>query len=231
VYGLPVVRIAPHRPSQRRRRPARLYADAAARWQAVIASIAARRASDQAVLVGTRSIRASEHLSALLGEAGIAHRVLNAKQDGEEAALIAAAGGSGVVTIATNMAGRGSDIKPDAAVIAAGGLHVIVTERHDNRRVDRQLVGRCARQGDPGTWETLLSLDDELVAHFVPSANRALRAALRRAPRSRLLQALGLAYYRCAQWRTERAHRAMRFALLRADFQTRRSLSFGGQME
>jgi hypothetical protein len=130
----------------------------------VVDSVARHSRQGRPVLVGTRSIAASEHLSGRLQAAGIAHQVLNAKQDEQEAGCVAHAGEAGQVTIATNMAGRGTDIKLDDAVRAAGGLHVILTELHDASRVDRQLAGRCARMGDPGSWEEILSLDDELPA-------------------------------------------------------------------
>lgn len=231
VYGLPVVRVQPHRPSRRQKLPTLLLPTAQARWDAVLQDIRAACERGQPVLVGTRSIRASEALSAILDEAGVAHRVLNAKQDNEEAAIVAEAGKAGVVTIATNMAGRGTDIKLAEGVDARGGLHVIVVERHDNARVDRQLVGRCARQGDAGTWRVICSLDDELMQDFLPSVVLLLKQFLQNDPGHWLWQKMGLSLYRLAQWRVERAHRSVRRRLLTADFRLRQSLSFSGQME
>jgi preprotein translocase subunit SecA len=181
--------------------------------------------------VGTRSVAASEAISHVLTLAGITHTVLNAKQDADEAATIEAAGQPGRVTIATNMAGRGTDIVLADASRQAGGLHVILTERHDNARVDRQLVGRCARQGDPGSWQALLSLDDELLRSQPAAVRAALARGLATPGLQAAAQALGLALMHGAQRRTERAHAAARRNLLSSDFQTRQALSFSGQME
>jgi preprotein translocase subunit SecA len=124
------------------------------------------------VLIGTRTVSASEQLGAALTAQGIAHVVLNARQDSDEAQLVARAGEPGRVTVATNMAGRGTDILLAEGVAARGGLHVVLTEYNDSRRVDRQLIGRCARQGDPGTFETLIALDDEIFATHAPRLRR-----------------------------------------------------------
>jgi preprotein translocase subunit SecA len=116
------------------------------------------------VLVGTRSIDKSEHLSRLLTEAGIEHQVLNARHLASEADIIAQAGQAGKVTVATNMAGRGTDIQLGPGVEEQGGLHVIATELHEARRIDRQLIGRCGRQGDPGSYRQFMALDDEILS-------------------------------------------------------------------
>ena len=118
------------------------------------------------VLVGTISVEVSETLSRMLKRSGIAHNVLNAKQHQREAEIVAHAGEPGAVTIATNMAGRGTDIKLGAGVREAGGLHIIGTERHESRRIDRQLRGRAGRQGDPGSSKFFLSLEDDLMRLF-----------------------------------------------------------------
>ena len=115
------------------------------------------------MLIGTRTVETSEVLSALLAKAGLDHQVLNARQDQEEADIIATAGQPGRITVATNMAGRGTDIGLAAGVVKAGGLHVIATECNDSRRIDRQLYGRCGRQGDPGSVEAILSWEDEIL--------------------------------------------------------------------
>ena len=169
VYRLPVARVPLHRPSLWRDGGIRCYRSAAEKWAAVVASVR-RHAVDggRPVLVGTRTVRASEELSARLATAGIEHVVLNAKQDGDEAAVIAMAGRRGGVTVATNMAGRGTDIELGAGVVDAGGLHVILTEYHESPRIDRQLFGRAARQGDPGSGEAIVALDDELFAVHAP---------------------------------------------------------------
>ncbi|MBF0097329.1 MAG: preprotein translocase subunit SecA [Magnetococcales bacterium] len=231
VYALGVVRVEPQRPSQRRVLPTRYFADADSRWQAVVAAVRERAIAGQAVLVGTRSIAASELLADYLQAAGIAHRLLNAKQDHAEAALIGQAGLSGRVTIATNMAGRGTDIRPEASVLRAGGLHVILTEGHDNARVDRQLVGRCARQGDPGSAQSFLAMDDTLCVQGVQVFGAKFAKILKAQPRSPLWQWLAAGLYRLAQWRTERGQSQIRRRLLKADFQMRRALSFSGKME
>ncbi|MBK9162211.1 MAG: preprotein translocase subunit SecA [Nitrosomonadales bacterium] len=231
VYWLGVVRVEPYRPLQRRTLPPRLFATADERWQAVIESIQERHVAGQPVLVGTRSVMASELLSGLLTQVGIPHQVLNAKQDESEAEIVAQAGEAGRVTIATNMAGRGTDIHLEPEVVKLGGLHVILTERHDNARVDRQLAGRCARQGDPGSWQSILSLEDITVRNFMPWLNRWLRSWLERDPHSRYATQSGLLYYSLAQRRVEWTDRRVRRSLLSSDFRTRRSLSFSGKME
>ena len=125
-------------------------------------------ATGRPVLIGTRSIDKSELLSKLLQRAGIEHQVLNANHVAAEAEIVAEAGQPGKVTVSTNMAGRGTDIKLGDGVDELGGLHVICTEMHDSARIDRQLIGRCGRQGDPGTFRLYLSLDDELLLGLGP---------------------------------------------------------------
>ncbi|HEX4880212.1 MAG TPA: preprotein translocase subunit SecA [Limnobacter sp.] len=231
VYGLPVVRIQPRLKNKRLYLPSRMFVDSEQRWLAVVDSVRARLASGQAVLVGTRSVKASEALSLHFQEAGIAHQVLNAKNDKEESELVAHAGEPGKVTIATNMAGRGTDIHLSDSVRNAGGLHVILTERHDNKRVDRQLIGRCARQGDPGTCEEMLSLEDELFQGRAAMIVNCLRWCLSHFPHARWPHALALRVCRFYQWSVERQHRKIRGSMLSSDFQARRSLSFSGQLE
>ncbi len=125
--------------------------------------------------MGTRSVRASEHLSGLLTQAGLVHSVLNAVRHEEEAQIVAGAGQQGRITVATNMAGRGTDIKLGREVADLGGLAVIATERHESRRVDLQLFGRASRQGDPGSAEAFVSLEDELPNRYAPYLARLLR--------------------------------------------------------
>lgn len=163
VYRLPVVTIPTNRPTQRTHLGDALYPTANEKWVAVVETLRQLKAQSRPVLVGTRSVAASEHLSQLLSAAGLQHQVLNARQDQEEAEVIARAGERGRITVATNMAGRGTDIRLAADVAGIGGLHVLATERHDTRRVDRQLFGRSARQGDPGSFQSIVSLEDEVV--------------------------------------------------------------------
>lgn len=167
VYRLAVTCVSPHRPSRLTRWPDSVVPDREAQMTRLLERIASCRESGRPVLVGTRTLALSERIAARLDAAGIPHRLLNARQDAEEAAVVAAAGTSGAVTIATNMAGRGADIPLDHRARAAGGLHVIGVELNDSGRVDRQLFGRAARQGDPGSCERLLSLDDETLAASV----------------------------------------------------------------
>jgi preprotein translocase subunit SecA len=166
VYRLAVVSMPPHRPSQRYDAGEHVFATAAAKWQAVVARTATLHHQSRPILIGTRSVAASEYLSHLLTAAGLPHQVLNARQDREEAAVLAQAGSPGRITVATNMAGRGTDIRLAPGVAQRGGLHVIATEWHEARRIDQQLFGRCARQGDPGSYESFVALEDELVTVY-----------------------------------------------------------------
>jgi preprotein translocase subunit SecA len=166
VYRLRVVPVPTNKPSARRAEPFRLYQTVQEKWQAVVKRIAEIHRQERPVLVGTRSVADSEHLSRLLSEAGLAHRVLNARQDKEEADIIAEAGRKRRITVATNMAGRGTDIVLTQETREAGGLHVLATECHDSKRIDRQLFGRCGRQGDPGSYEAIASLEDSLFAGY-----------------------------------------------------------------
>jgi len=168
VYGRPVIVVPTHRPVIREKRPTRVFRTEAGKWAAIVESIEREHRAGRPVLVGTRSIAASEHLSERLSARGLAHRVLNANFDADEAEMISSAGRAGAITVATNMAGRGTDIKPDAESLEAGGLHVILTELHAAHRIDRQFIGRAGRQGDPGSSQTFASLEDELVRQYAP---------------------------------------------------------------
>jgi preprotein translocase subunit SecA len=174
VYRLPVVSAPTHRPCRRLTLPDLILATAEQKWAAIVKEVKSVHASGRPVLVGTRSIENSEHLSQLLDAAGIPHQVLNARHTASEAKRVACAGRQRYVTVATNMAGRGTDIILEAGVAELGGLHVICTEMHETARVDRQLAGRAARQGDPGSVRRFLALDDEIIsAAFGPNeANR-----------------------------------------------------------
>ncbi|HEX6364450.1 MAG TPA: hypothetical protein VFZ93_15945, partial [Albitalea sp.] len=168
-YGLPVVRVPLHKPSLRLDLGVRCLPDAASKWQAVADAVEREAVrAGRPVLVGTRTVKASEELSAVLHARGIEHFVLNAKQDKDEAMIVSRAGEPGRVTVATNMAGRGTDIALGDGVAGRGGLHVILTEFHESRRIDRQLYGRSARQGDPGSNEAIVALDDDLFVAQAP---------------------------------------------------------------
>ncbi len=165
LYRRRVVRIPTHRPQRRAACPTRIFATMAAKHAAIVAEVRAELARGRPILIGTPSIEASEALSAALVAAAIPHRVLNARRHAAEAEIVALAGLAPRVTIATNMAGRGTDIELAPATRSAGGLHVIATELHTSRRIDRQLIGRAARQGDPGSYRFLLSVEDELLVN------------------------------------------------------------------
>jgi preprotein translocase subunit SecA len=166
IYSVGVFKVPTNRPSRRTWDPDLIFSTEAEKFQAVAQQIIKLNARGVPVLIGTRSIEKSERLSALLTEAKIEHQVLNAKNHEIEAQIVAQAGQPGKVMVATNMAGRGTDIKLGEGIAAKGGLHVIGTERHESRRIDRQLAGRCARQGDPGHAEFFVSLEDEIIEAF-----------------------------------------------------------------
>jgi preprotein translocase subunit SecA len=177
-YGLRVVRIPTNRPEQRRDMGTRLYRTGEAKRRAVLEAACAQRARGRPVLIGTRTVAESERLAELFTAEAIECVVLNAHHDKEEAAIVARAGEPGRITIATNMAGRGTDIKLAPGVAAAGGLHVVITEFSESRRVDRQLIGRGGRQGDPSTYEAIVTLDDELFRTFAPGVVSTLAKSL-----------------------------------------------------
>jgi preprotein translocase subunit SecA len=229
VYGLTTLRVPTHRPVLRRHLGTRVAPDAVAKWHAVAARTQALAQPDTSgrpgrpVLIGTSSVADSEAVSAALTARGVAHEVLNARQDADEAAVVARAGLAGQVTVATNMAGRGTDILLAPGVAALGGLHVILTAFHDSTRIDRQLYGRAGRQGNPGSCEAIVALDDALFTRHAARAARLLgplaHAGVAGAPARRLLQ-------RLAQGAAARAHALVRSEQLVQDAQTDRGLGF-----
>ncbi|WP_426107292.1 hypothetical protein [Massilia sp. TSP1-1-2] len=225
-FGISMVAIPRNRPAVRRFLGVRLLAQSEQRWRAIALRAAELAGAGRAVLIGTRSVQASEELSAMLTSLGQAHQVLNALQDQHEAAIVADAGQPGRVTVATNMAGRGTDIDLAPPVRSAGGLHVILSEFHESRRIDRQLYGRAGRQGDPGSCEAIVSLEDELFCRFAPLLVRHLaRTAADNAelhPRwGRLLQLL-------AQYRAERQNAGVRRNTAQRDSAMERTMAFSG---
>lgn len=166
IYGLEVLQVPTNRPNQRVDMPDVVYKSEEGKFRAVVDQIVERHKKNQPILVGTVSIENSELLSEMLKRKGVPHKVLNAKYHAEEAEIISRAGEPGSVTIATNMAGRGTDILLGEGVSDVGGLHIIGTERHESRRIDNQLRGRAGRQGDPGSTQFYLSLGDELMKRF-----------------------------------------------------------------
>jgi preprotein translocase subunit SecA len=225
VYHLPVITIPTHRPCVRRMLPDRVFADPETKWDAVVQDISRIHTQGRPILVGTRSIEASEHLARCLAREGLAFQLLNAVHHREEAQIVAQAGQAGQITIATNMAGRGTDILLGPGVVAMGGLHVIATERHESGRIDRQLFGRGARQGDPGSAQAFLSLDDELFRRFLPQT---LRGRVRHAVAHRLPGASLLARQAAAlsQYVAQRQAYRQRCAVLRMDTWLDDALSF-----
>lgn len=174
IYNMEVIQIPTNRPIQRDDRPDLLYPTMESKFKAVVADIKERHRKGQPVLVGTVAVETSEYLSQLLNKEKIPHEVLNAKNHFKEAEIILNAGQKGAVTIATNMAGRGTDIKLGFGVVELGGLAVIGTERHESRRIDNQLRGRSGRQGDPGVTQFYLSLEDDLMRRFGSDRVKAL---------------------------------------------------------
>jgi preprotein translocase subunit SecA len=227
VYGLSIEGVPLRRPSRRVHLPTRVFASSQQHWQAVVSRVAALRGQGCAVLIGTDSVADSERLAVMLAAARIPHRVLNARNHGEEAALIARAGESGSVTVTTNMAGRGTDIPLGPGVAERGGLHVICCQHNASARIDRQLHGRAGRQGEPGSVETLLSLEQGLLARGWP---KFLKQALRRrgAPICGVLAGFLMWW---PQMREEWRQRSERRLLLESDRRMQQRLSFSGRGE
>ena len=229
VYRLATARIPTNRPTRRTRWPDQIYASDEEKWSATVNRIEQMHRQNRPVLVGTRSVKASEHLSKLLTEKKLEHHLLNARQDASEAMIVAEAGRPGRITVATNMAGRGTDIQLGEKVAELGGLHVIATELHEARRIDRQLFGRCGRQGDPGSCEAIVSSEDELPRIHSRGIWKILsRAAYPRQPVPSPLRALNL---KAAQRSAERLHRRMRRDLLKVDEHLDSALAFSGKSE
>ena len=166
IYGLPVLQVPTNKPIQRKDLPDVIFKNKRGKYKAVVREVERRHATGQPMLIGTTSIEQSEELSHMLDQANIPHSVLNAKYHEREAAIVALAGQKGAVTIATNMAGRGTDISLGEGVAELGGLAIIGTERHESRRINNQLRGRAGRQGDPGSSQFFLSLEDDLLRIF-----------------------------------------------------------------
>ena len=224
VYGVGVARIPTHHPCRRKVEPTVVVPTAEAKWRTIAEHAVALVETGRPVLIGTRSVAASQLASDLLRGHGVQHSLLNAAQDAAEAAIVACAGDTGRVTIATNMAGRGTDIKLAPGVAERGGLAVILSDRHDAARIDRQLAGRGARQGDPGSFMQVLSLEDALLDPLHAFAAGRLLLGLARAHRW-----LACALFAVMQWRAEQRHRAVRRELMRFEARLQGALSFAGR--
>jgi preprotein translocase subunit SecA len=222
VYKLRVVQIPTNKPVKRTRMPDLVFPTEAQKFDAIVQEVKRMREAGRPVLLGTRSVEKSEAVADRLTKLGIPHRVLNAKQDKEEALIVSQAGQQGMVTVATNMAGRGTDIKLGPGVAQAGGLHVIGTERHEAIRIDRQLLGRAGRQGDPGSGQLFLSLEDKILEAIGPERFHRLRD-IGRAGGTRDWGAFRKLFV-IAQKKTERKHYRQRLDLMHYERQRKELL-------
>lgn len=226
VYGLTVVRIPTHRPRIVNERRPVVAQTPEERWQLICEEVMAEQAAGRPVLVGVRSVPASETIARLLRQRGCEPAVLNALSHAQEAEIVAGAGQPGVVTIATNMAGRGTDIRLAETVVAGGGLHVIIAEPNDSARVDRQLAGRCGRQGDPGSVSRYVCLQDSVAHRYLLPMHRELSERLR-GRWANLRDQWVVWASRGAQRRAEQEAFERRLSVLRSDDWQESALPFG----
>ncbi len=250
IYHLPVVLIPTNRPCVREYLADLIFTSEGAKWKRIVQEVVRVHKTGRPILVGTRSVRASDHLSRLLSQQGLDHQVLNAVHHKEEADIVRQAGQRGRITVATNMAGRGTDIKLGPGLAEIGGLHVIATERNESGRIDRQLFGRCARQGDPGSAQAIVSLEDEFVSRYAKTLVRIARkwrgpepdeeAACvltndRSGTRRKVRHRVGLRpdvltfLFRYTQWWADRMALSRRKAVIKSDRWLDDHLSFAGR--
>ena len=228
IYHTPIVVIPTNRPCKRKNLPDIVLPTEATKWKIILLEIRRVHERGQPVLVGTRSVRASEYISQLLEGEHLNHQVLNAVRHREEAQIIAGAGQAGKITVATNMAGRGTDIKLGRGVAELGGLHVIASERNESGRIDRQLFGRCGRQGDPGSTQAIVSLEDEFVSRYAKNIVAYLK-------KRHALNTDGIcskttrAAFRLSQLRAEKLALRQRKSVMRTDHWLEEQLSFSGK--
>ncbi len=230
VYKLHVVRVAPHKPLVRKGSDTQVFAHEKEKMNEILKKVRDIHESGRPVLIGTPTVDVSEKISSLLNAAGMWHRVLNARQDKEEAEIISLAGEKGQITVATNMAGRGTDIKLGQGVKEIGGLHVIATELHSARRIDRQLFGRCGRQGDPGSFEGYVSIDDGILNSYASSLIGSIYSYLA-GRNTKTYTFLCRLFVGFAQRRLEKKHFVMRRHLLKLDESMESALAFSGRGE
>jgi len=228
IYNLPVVVIPTNRPCIRKNLPDMLLTDESAKWKKIVQEIHRIHKTGRPVLIGTRSVRASECLSQMLKAEKLEHQVLNAVRHLEEARIVAKAGQAGKITVATNMAGRGTDIKLSPGIAELGGLHVIASERNESARIDRQLFGRCARQGDPGSAQAIVCLEDEFVSRYAKPLLTYLRKQHSHA-KDDISSLFTRGVFRLAQLRAERLALRSRKAVMRTDHWLEEQLSFAGR--
>ncbi|WP_432470957.1 preprotein translocase subunit SecA [Amphritea sp. HPY] len=229
VYGLAVTPVKPNKAERRISQPTQVFKTADERWQQVVIRCQEMMLQGRAVLIGTASVAASETASEHLQQAGVAHQLLSAKQDKQEAEIVAQAGQPGRVMVATNMAGRGTDIKLAPSVNDAGGLHVILTEHYESVRVDRQLAGRSARQGDPGSFEMLLTLEDQPIRTLRGKSLMTTCQTL--GVKSAAGQKAALNLLRVEQQYVERQNYLARQATLEYDHKQNELLAFSGPVD
>ena len=231
VYDLRVCDIPPNKPNRRTYFPIRCFGSLQQKWEAIAQDALSKAAKGQPVLIGTRSVEASDCVARQLNwhvknGSEIDFVVLNARQDCHEAEIIAQAGRSGRITVATNIAGRGTDIKLEHASKQAGGLHVILTEHHESARIDRQLIGRCGRQGDVGTVQIIVSFEEELLRHHQP-----LLCSIGKHIRFKQLAALWMGVtVKLAQYAAQRHHYRIRMQTLKQDRELSKQIGFAGKV-
>ena len=234
-YGLAVCPVHTHKPTQRRRDKTDIYYTHEDKWQAVADEAISQHEMSRPVLIGTRTIKDSECISELLKIKQYEHQVLNARHYKLEAEIVATAGQAGRITVATNMAGRGTDIKLDAVAEAAGGLHVICCDKNESRRIDRQLFGRSARQGDPGSYKIICSLEDDgVIKYFSKFTLMLLRyRGKREIPEGQIVRFYWLAntLIKVSQRIIEYHHRQIRKSMMKIDEKRESMLAFTGNSE
>jgi preprotein translocase subunit SecA len=230
VYRLNVVSIPTNRPLQRQQVRDKVFVKADDKWHEIVNTVRSLHQQQRPVLIGTRSVADSEHMGQLLTATGLPHDVLNARQDQEEAQIIAQAGQHGKITVATNMAGRGTDIRLAPGVADIGGLYVLATARHEARRIDRQLSGRGGRQGDPGGFQMIMSLEDDLVKEYFGETRADYFSRWKKDSKPLPLW-LGKLIAGFAQSAAERHHSKIRRELLKLDDNLGDMLAFSGRAE
>jgi len=228
IYHLPVVVIPTNRPCIRKILPDIILPTVSTKWKRILLEIHRVHETGRPVLVGTRSVRASEYISQLLEAENLAHQVLNAVRHREEAQIVAGAGQAGRITVATNMAGRGTDIKLGRGVVKLGGLHVIASERNESARIDRQLFGRCARQGDPGSARAIVCLEDEFVSRYAKNLVAYLKKRYAHTT-DNISSMTTRAVFRMTQLRAEKLALRQRKSVMRTDHWLEEQLSFTGR--
>ncbi|MCH7908560.1 MAG: prepilin peptidase [Candidatus Hydrogenedentes bacterium] len=228
IYHLPVVIIPTNRPCVRKLLPDTVFAKADEKWKHILTAIKRVHSSGRPILIGTPSVKASEHLSDLLKAEDLDHQLLNAVRHREEAQIVAGAGQQGKITIATNMAGRGTDIVLGRGVAELGGLHVIAAERNESGRIDRQLFGRCARQGNPGSAQAIVSLEDNYVSRYGGNLLRYLKKRYSHTERN-IRSGTTAGAFRFSQYQAEKLALRQRISVMKSDHWLDEHLSFAGK--